>query len=99
MEGGTATVEEMIKSTKRGLLVSFFWYIRAVDQQTLLNTGMTRDGLFLIENGEIVAPVQNFRWNESPAVELQQHHDARAARCRCTPARPTTTPARRWCRR
>ena len=68
MEGGTATVEEMIKSTKRGLLVSFFWYIRGVDQQTLLNTGMTRDGLFLIENGEIVAPVQNFRWNESPAV-------------------------------
>ena len=68
MEGGTSTVEEMIKSTKRGLLVSFFWYIRGVDNQTLLNTGMTRDGLFLIENGEIVAPVQNFRWNESPAV-------------------------------
>ena len=68
LEGGTATIDEMIKSTKRGLLVSFFWYIRGVDQQTLLNTGMTRDGLFLIENGEIVAPVQNFRWNESPAV-------------------------------
>jgi predicted Zn-dependent protease len=68
LEGGTATVEEMIKSTKRGLLVSFFWYIRGVDNQTLLNTGMTRDGLFLIENGEIAAPVQNFRWNESPAV-------------------------------
>jgi predicted Zn-dependent protease len=68
MEGGTSTIEEMIKSTKRGLLVSFFWYIRGVDNQTLLNTGMTRDGLFLIENGEIVAPVQNFRWNESPAV-------------------------------
>ncbi len=58
----------MIKTTKRGLLVTFFWYIRPVDQMTLLNTGMTRDGLFLIENGEIVAPVQNFRWNESPAV-------------------------------
>lgn len=68
MEGGKATLDEMIRSTKRGLLVSFFWYIRPVDQQTLLNTGMTRDGLFLIENGEIVAPVQNFRWNESPAV-------------------------------
>jgi len=68
MDGGDATVEQMIKSTKRGLLVSFFWYIRGVDNQTLLNTGMTRDGLFLIENGEIVAPVQNFRWNESPAV-------------------------------
>lgn len=68
MDGGTTTVEEMIKSTKRGLLVTFFWYIRPVDQMTLLNTGMTRDGLFLIENGEIVGPVQNFRWNESPAV-------------------------------
>jgi predicted Zn-dependent protease len=70
MEGGTATIDEMIKSTKRGLLVSFFWYIRPVDQMTLLNTGMTRDGLFLIENGEIVGPVQNFRWNESPAVSF-----------------------------
>jgi predicted Zn-dependent protease len=68
MDGGTATIEEMIKTTKRGLLVSFFWYIRPVEQMTLLNTGMTRDGLFLIENGEIVAPVQNFRWNETPAV-------------------------------
>jgi predicted Zn-dependent protease len=70
MEGGTATVDEMIKSTKRGLLVSFFWYIRPVEAMTLLNTGMTRDGLFLIENGEIVGPVQNFRWNESPAVSF-----------------------------
>jgi predicted Zn-dependent protease len=70
MEGGTTSVEEMIKTTKRGLLISFFWYIRPVDNMTLLNTGMTRDGLFLIENGEIVAPVQNFRWNESPAVSF-----------------------------
>ena len=70
MDGGTATMDEMIKSTKRGLLVTFFWYIRPVDNMTLLNTGMTRDGLFLIENGEIVAPVQNFRWNESPAVSF-----------------------------
>jgi predicted Zn-dependent protease len=62
------SVEQMIKSTRRGLLVSFSWYIRAVDQPTLLNTGMTRDGLFLIENGEIVGPVQNFRWNMSPLV-------------------------------
>jgi predicted Zn-dependent protease len=68
MEGGTTSVEEMIKTTKRGLLVTFFWYIRAVEPMTLLNTGMTRDGLFLIENGEIVGPAQNFRWNESPAV-------------------------------
>ena len=68
LEGTPESVEQMIKSTRRGLLVSFFWYIRAVDQPTLLNTGMTRDGLFLIENGEIVGPVQNFRWNMSPLV-------------------------------
>jgi predicted Zn-dependent protease len=68
MEGSDQTVEQMIKTTKRGLIVTFFWYIRAVDQPTLLNTGMTRDGLFLIENGEIAGPVQNFRWNMSPLV-------------------------------
>ncbi len=68
MEGSEMTVEQMIKTTKRGLLVTFFWYIRAVDPPTLLNTGMTRDGLFLIENGEIAGPVQNFRWNMSPLV-------------------------------
>jgi predicted Zn-dependent protease len=67
MDGGDATVDQMVKSTRRGLLVSFFWYIRPVDQMILLNTGMTRDGLFLIENGEIVGPVQNFRWNDGPA--------------------------------
>ena len=68
MEGTDMTTEQMIKTTKRGLLVTFFWYIRAVDQLTLLNTGMTRDGLFLIEHGEIAGPVQNFRWNMSPLV-------------------------------
>ena len=68
MEGTDTTMEQMIKSTKRGLIVTFFWYIRPVDNQTLLNTGMTRDGLFLIENGEVVGPVQNFRWNMSPLV-------------------------------
>ena len=68
MEGTNMTMEEMIKTTKRGLIVTFFWYIRPVDNATLLNTGMTRDGLFLIENGEVVGPVQNFRWNMSPLV-------------------------------
>jgi predicted Zn-dependent protease len=68
MEGSDQSIADMIKSTRRGLLVTFFWYIRPVDQPTLLNTGMTRDGLFLIEKGEIVGPVQNFRWNMSPIV-------------------------------
>ena len=68
MEGTGMSIDEMVKSTRRGLLVTFFWYIRGVDNQTLLNTGMTRDGLFLIENGQIAGPVQNFRWNMSPIV-------------------------------
>jgi predicted Zn-dependent protease len=67
MDGGDATIDQMVKSTKRGLLITFFWYIRPVEQMTLLNTGMTRDGMFLIENGEIAGPVQNFRWNDGPA--------------------------------
>ena len=67
-EGTQQSIADMVKTTKRGLLITFFWYIRGVDNQTLLNTGMTRDGLFLIENGEIVGPVQNFRWNMSPIV-------------------------------
>ena len=68
MEGTDMSVDDIIKTTRRGLLVTFFWYIRGVDNDTLLNTGMTRDGLFLIENGEIAGPVQNFRWNMSPIV-------------------------------
>ena len=69
-EGSNLSIEDMVKQTRRGLLVTFFWYIRGVpaENQPLLNTGMTRDGLFLIENGEIVGPVQNFRWNMSPLV-------------------------------
>ena len=68
VEGSSQSIDEMIKTTRRGLLVTFFWYLRPVDTLTLLNTGMTRDGLFLIENGEITGPVQNFRWNMSPLV-------------------------------
>ena len=67
-EGTELSIADMIAQTRRGLLVTFFWYIRGVDNATLLNTGMTRDGLFLIENGKIVSPVQNFRWNMSPLV-------------------------------
>src|SRR6185369_14854040 len=53
MEGGTASLEDMIKDTKKGVLVTRFWYIRPVDPQTLLFTGLTRDGTFYIENGKI----------------------------------------------
>ena len=70
MEGGNMSLEEMIKSTKRGILVTRLWYIRAVDPQTLLYTGLTRDGTFYIENGKIKYPVKNFRFNESPVIML-----------------------------
>ncbi len=70
MEGGTASLEDLIKSTERGILVSRLWYIRLVDPQTLLLTGLTRDGTFYIENGKIMYPVKNFRFNESPVIML-----------------------------
>ena len=68
--GGTASLEEMIASTKQGILVTKLWYIREVDPQTLLLTGLTRDGTFYIENGKIKHPVKNFRFNESPVIML-----------------------------
>lgn len=70
MEGGNSSLEEMIKNTKRGVLVTRLWYIRTVDPQTLLYTGLTRDGTFYIENGKIMYPVKNFRFNESPVIML-----------------------------
>ena len=68
--GGDESIADMIKSTERGVLVTRFWYIRAVDPQTLLYTGLTRDGTFYIENGQIKFPVKNFRFNESPIIML-----------------------------
>jgi predicted Zn-dependent protease len=70
MQGGNESLEEMIKNTRRGLLVTRLWYIRQLDPQTLLYTGLTRDGTFYIENGKIKYPVKNFRFNESPIVML-----------------------------
>ncbi len=70
MEGGTKTLDELIKGTKKGILVTKLWYIRPVDPQTLLLTGLTRDGTFYIEDGKIKHPVKNFRFNESPIIML-----------------------------
>ena len=70
MNGGTMSLEDMIKSTQRGILVTKLWYIRDVDPQTLLLTGLTRDGTFYIENGKIKHPIKNFRFNESPVIML-----------------------------
>lgn len=68
--GGTATLDQMVASTKRGLLLTCLWYIREVDPDTLLLTGLTRDGVYLIEDGKVVGAVNNFRWNESPVSLL-----------------------------
>jgi PmbA protein len=62
--GGDSSVGEMIRSTERGILVTRFWYIREVDPYEKIFTGMTRDGTFLIENGEVAGGVRNFRFNE-----------------------------------
>ncbi len=70
MEGGSASLDELIKGSKKGILVTRLWYIRSVDPQTLLYTGLTRDGTFYIENGQIKYPVKNFRFNESPIIML-----------------------------
>jgi predicted Zn-dependent protease len=70
--GGSASLESMVASTKRGLLLTCLWYIRLVDPQTLLLTGLTRDGVYLIEEGEVVGAVNNFRFNESPVGMLSR---------------------------
>ncbi len=70
MTGGTKSTSELVRETERGILVSRTWYIRMVDPQTVLLTGLTRDGTFYIENGELRYPVKNFRFNESPVIML-----------------------------
>ncbi len=70
MAGGSASLEQLIRDTGRGVLVTRFWYIRFVDPQTLLLTGLTRDGTFYIEDGKIKHAIKNFRFNESPIIML-----------------------------
>lgn len=65
MKPGDATKEEMIKETKKGILVTRFWYVRTVHAKTVSITGMTRDGTWYIENGEIKYPVRNLRFTDS----------------------------------
>ena len=71
LEGGTASLEQLIASVERGVLVTHLWYIRNVNPQTLQQTGLTRDGTFLIENGKVTRPVTNFRFLESPVRLLK----------------------------
>ncbi|MFI9582905.1 metallopeptidase TldD-related protein [Streptomyces sp. NPDC052236] len=74
--GGERSLEEMVAGTDRGLLLTCLWYIREVDPATLLLTGLTRDGVYLVENGEVVGQVNNFRFNESPVDLLSRATEA-----------------------
>ncbi len=79
MTGGSAKLADMIAATERGLLLTTLWYIREVDPTTLLLTGLTRDGVYLIEDGEVTAAVNNFRFNESPLDLLRRATEAGAS--------------------
>ena len=87
MTGGTTDLADMIGATERGLLLTTLWYIRTVDPTTLLLTGLTRDGVYLIEDGEITGAVNNFRFNESPLDLLRRATEA---------SRPEVTLPREW---
>ena len=87
MTGGTSDLAGMVAATERGLLLTTLWYIRTVDPTTLLLTGLTRDGVYLIEDGEITAAVNNFRFNESPLDLLRRATEA---------GKPQTTLPREW---
>jgi predicted Zn-dependent protease len=76
MTGGSASLADMIARTERGLLLTTLWYIRTVDPAVLLLTGLTRDGVYLVEDGEVTAAVNNFRFNESPLDLLRRATEA-----------------------
>ncbi len=76
VDGAAGSVEDLVAGTERGLLLTCLWYIREVDPQSLLLTGLTRDGVYLVENGEITGSVNNFRWNESPIDLLRRFSHA-----------------------
>jgi predicted Zn-dependent protease len=78
VDGAAGSIEDLVARTERGLLLTCLWYIREVDPQTLLLTGLTRDGVYLVEGGEITAAVNNFRWNESPVDLLRRFSHASA---------------------
>ena len=81
----------MVAGTDRGLLLTCLWYIREVDPQTLLLTGLTRDGVYLVEDGEVVGAVNNFRFNESPVDLLGRIAEAGAHRADAWPGSGATT--------
>jgi predicted Zn-dependent protease len=79
VDGASGSAEDLVAGTDRGLLLTCLWYIREVDPQTLLLTGLTRDGVYLVEDGEITGAVNNFRFNESPVDLLNRFTHASAS--------------------
>ena len=75
LSGGTRTTDELVAGCERGILVTHFFYIRSLEPRTVLYTGLTRDGAFLIEKGKVARPLKNFRWNESPLLMLDRLED------------------------
>jgi len=93
MRGGSGSVDDLVKGTRRGVLITSLWYIRSVDPRTMLYTGLTRDGVYWVEDGQIKHPVTNFRWNDSPVAVLK-NIDAMSETVRVAPrSRNTTTVA------
>jgi predicted Zn-dependent protease len=78
VDGATGSLDDLVAQVHSGLLLTCLWYIRAVDVQTLLLTGLTRDGVYLVEGGEVTAAVNNFRFNESPIDLLSRFGSASA---------------------
>jgi predicted Zn-dependent protease len=78
VDGASGTTDDLVAGLDNGLLLTCLWYIRMVDPQTLLLTGLTRDGVYLVENGEVTGAVNNFRFNESP-VDLLDRFTAAGA--------------------
>ena len=76
VDGAQGSLDDMVGDVERGLLLTCLWYIRVVDPQTLLLTGLTRDGVYLVENGEVTGAVNNFRFNESPVDLLSRFSSA-----------------------
>jgi predicted Zn-dependent protease len=75
MAGGTKSIDDLVAGTARGILVTHFFYIRVLEPRTVLLTGLTRDGTFLVEDGKVSRPIKNLRWNESPLFMLNKIED------------------------